>query len=222
MRIVFVGAGDVAVMTARALLAESHEVVIIESDKERIDEVSQALDCSFLHGDGSKPAILSEVGPHQTDVLFCISNDDKANIIASLVGRSLGFKRVITSISDPDLEEICRKLELEDTLIPHRTISRHLQDMVHGLDNVELSTLLRADARFFTFTAGKDDAIRIEKLDLPDDARVIFYYRQDTFHFADADSKLEEGDEVVILTHRKNLQDLRKRWLPRQAEDRIR
>jgi len=214
MRIVFVGAGDVAVMTAKALVRENHEVVIIESNKERIDEISEELDCSFLHGDGAKPAILSEVGPHQTDVLFCISNDDKANIIASLVGRSLGFKRVITSISDPDLEEICRKLALEETLIPHRTISRHLQDMVHGLDNVELSTLLRTDARFFTFTAGKKAAVRIEQLKLPDDARVIWYYRDDKFHFANADSKLEEGDEVVILTHRKNLQDLRKRWAP--------
>lgn len=219
MRIVFVGAGDVAVMTARALVRENHEVVIIESDKERIDEISEELDCSFLHGDGAKPAVLSEVGPQQTDLLFCISNDDKANIIASLVGRSLGFSRVITSLSDPDLEEICRKLELEDTLIPHRTISRHLQDMVHGLDNVELSTLLRGDARFFTFTAGKDAAVRIEKLDLPEDARVIWYYREESFHFADPDSKLEAGDEVVILTHRKNLQDLRKKWHPRQAKD---
>lgn len=219
MRIVFIGAGEVAVMTARSLVGEGHEIVIIEEDRKRIDEVSEELDCSFLHADGAKPAVLAEVGPKQTDILFCLSNDDKANIIASLVGRSLGFTRVITSLSDPDLKEICQELGLEDTLIPHRTISRHLQDMVHGLDNVELSTLLRGDARFFTFQAGDGDAVRTDKLELPENARVIWYYRDDKFHFADTDSKLEKDDEVVILTHRDHLKELRKRWKPKQAKD---
>ena len=68
-------------------------MIIIESNPEKIEELSDILDCSFLNGDGSKPAILREVGPDQTDVLFCLSDSDQANLISSLVGRSLGFKR---------------------------------------------------------------------------------------------------------------------------------
>jgi trk system potassium uptake protein TrkA len=44
------------------------------------------------------PNILREVNPEQTDFLFCLTDSDQANVIASLVGRSLGFKRVVTSI----------------------------------------------------------------------------------------------------------------------------
>lgn len=94
---------------------------------ERIEDLSDRLDCSFLNGDGSTPAILREVGPEQTDVLFCLTDSDQANLISGLVGRSLGFRRVILSIQDSEFEGICRELGLvEDTILPSRTISRYL------------------------------------------------------------------------------------------------
>ncbi|MEJ2690601.1 MAG: NAD-binding protein, partial [Deltaproteobacteria bacterium] len=45
-----------------------------------------------MQGDGSHPNILREVNPEQTDFLFCLTNNDQDNLIASLGGRSLGFK----------------------------------------------------------------------------------------------------------------------------------
>jgi len=76
--------------------------------------------------------------------------------------------------------------------------------------------LLKEDARFFTFTAGKDDAVNVSELGLPKDARVIFFYRDNQFHFADDDTKLRKGDEVIILTHSKNIPDFNERWYPKE------
>jgi trk system potassium uptake protein TrkA len=92
MRTVFIGAGEVSIETAKALVKKGHEVIIIETDKAKIDELSEEMDCSFLQGDGSRPDILREVNPEQTDFLFCLTDSDQANLIASLVGRSLVFK----------------------------------------------------------------------------------------------------------------------------------
>ncbi len=219
MRIAFVGAGVVTVMTAKALIEQKHEVIIIESNREKIDRLSEELDCSFLHGDGGKPAILLEVGPEQTDMLFCLADNDQANLIASLVGRSMGFTRVVTAIENPDFEEICRELGLEETIVPARTTSRHLQNMVRGLDTVELSTVLKDEARFFSFVVEKEDAVTIAKLELPEESRVICYYRDDRFNFANEETTLKTGDEVIILTHSKHLQTLKDRWMPKQAKD---
>lgn len=104
MRAVFIGAGELATITARQLLKSGYDVVIIEKDKERIDELSTELDAGFIHGDGSKPAILREADPAATDFLFCLAGNDQSNIIASLVGRSQGYQRVITRIEDPSYE----------------------------------------------------------------------------------------------------------------------
>jgi trk system potassium uptake protein TrkA len=219
MRIVFSGATALTITTAKTLIKEGHEVIIIEADKEKIDQISDELGCSFLHGDSAKPAVLSQVDPKNSDILFCLTNSDQVNIITSLLGRSMGFKRVITSIKDTDLVQLCRELGLEDTIIPVWALSRYLDNMVRGLDTINLSTLLKEDARFFTFTAGKDDAICVSELGLPKDARVVFYYRDNKFYFADNDTKLRKGDEIVILTNSKNLPDFNERWYPKETNN---
>jgi len=219
MRIAFVGAGEVTVRTAELLIERGHEVIIIENNPERIEDLSDILDCSFLNGDGSKPAILREVAPEQTDVLFCLSDSDQANLISSLVGRTLGFKRVIPSLQDPEYEEICRELDLKDAIVPSRTISRYLADMVEGVDILELSTVIKGEARFFTFTVDKEKGKRVAELDLPGNARVVCYYREDRFSLADEETKLHKGDEMVILAHSDCIDDLRERWNPKEAEN---
>lgn len=219
MRMVFVGASQLAIMTARLLTGRGHEVVIIESEKATIEALSDELDCGFLHGDGSKPVILREAGPDETDVLFCLTNNDQVNILASLIGRSLGFKRVVPSIKDPELMAICLELGLHDTIIPDQTISRYLADMAVGLDILELSTLIKGEARFFSFIASAADAGTVEALQLPAEARVICYYRNGEFNLTTGgDTKIREGDEVVILTHSKHLADLRERWQPNKVD----
>ena len=219
MRAVFVGAGKVSVATAKALIKKGHEVVIIETDKAKIAELSEEMDCSFLQGDGSQPNILREVNPGQTDFLFCLTDSDQDNVIASLVGRSLGFNRVVTSIGDPQFEDICRELGLKDTIIPSRTISRYLEDMVGGGENVELSTVIQDEARFFTFIAREEDAVAAKDLELPAHAKVICYYRDGKFSHADEETAFRIGDEIVILTHSKNMPALQERWQTKPAQE---
>ena len=207
-----------SVETAKALMKKSHEVVIIETDKTKIDELSEEMECSFLQGDGSHPDILREVNPAQTDFLFCLTDSDQDNVIASLVGRSLGFKRIVTSIGDPQFEDICRELGLKDTIIRSRTISCYLEDMVGGSENTEMSTVIKDEARFFTLIAKEEDAVAAKDLKLPADAKVICYYRDGKFSHADKETTFRMNDEVVILTHSKNMPALQERWLPKQTQ----
>ena len=219
MRIVLIGASPVALATARILVARHEEVVIIDRDKQKIESVAQSVDCGFLHGDGSRPAILKEADPGQTDVLVCLTNHDQDNILASLVGHSLGFKRIVTKIEDPEYQHLCTELGLTDTIIPDMNTAATLADMVVGTEAVEISSAIRGEARFFTFVAAEDDAGGIADLQLPDDARVILVYRNDVTLFANESIELLAGDEVVVLTHSRNLKKLESRWRPGQASD---
>jgi len=206
------------VITARSLTKQGHDVIIIEVDKDIIDRLSDELDCGFVHGDASKPAVLSQVNPKDCDFLFCLTNSDQVNIITALLGRSMGFKRVVPSIENAELQHLCSELELDDTIIPVRTMSQYLGNMVRGLHNVELSTFLKHGARFFTFVAGKKESKKVADLKLPEGTKVIFYYRDDQFHFVDAETSFNAGDEIVILAHAENLSALSERWNPEQSD----
>ncbi len=219
MRIVLVGGGETTRKTTELLIQRGHEVVIIDEDPERLEVLAGHLDCSFLEGDGSKPDILEQAGPKLTDVLFCLSGSDQDNIIASLVGRSMGVKRVITRIEDGAFENVCYELGLEDVVIPSRTISHYLSDMAEGRTSFELSSMIKDEARLFTFVVGEDDTGTIGDLELPENASVICYYRNGRFSLVGEDDSLKQGDEVVILTYSENLNGLRERWQPVTADE---
>jgi trk/ktr system potassium uptake protein len=212
MKAVFVGSSTLTVMTTRLLLKRGHEVVIVEQDKTRIESLADELACGFVQGDGSKPAILRETDPAHTDFLFCLTDNDQTNIIAGMVGRSLGFARVVTKIEDPEFEHICLELGLEDMIRPALTIGRYLADMLEGQDLLELSAMIKDEARVFSFVAQAADAGPVSALQLPGDSRVICLYRNEKFMLAEEDTELREDDEVVVLTHRRNLAGLQTRW----------
>ncbi len=212
MRIVFIGAGETSLRTAEQLIRRGYEVVIIEKDEDKAEALAETMDCSFLHGDGSSPAVLKQTQPEESDVLLCLSNSDQDNLIAGLVGRSMGFSKVIVSILDPDFEPICRELGLSDVIIPTRTISRFLADSVIGVDVLELRTVIKGAARIFSFTARKEDAGEVQALELPEEARVVCLYRGKEFLLADPETTIKANDEVVVLTHSRHMDELRDRW----------
>jgi len=124
----------------------------------------------------------------------------------------------VTTIGDPQFESVCHELELKDTIIPSRTISRYLEDMVAGTENVDCSAVIKDEARFFTLIAKEEDTVAAKDLKLPAGAKVICYYRDGKFSHADEETTFQIGDEIVILTHSKNIPALEKRWQPKPAQ----
>ncbi len=216
MRVIFVGASRLTLHTARLLLERGHDVVVIEKVRELAASLNGMLPCGVIQGDGSTPAILKEADPANSDYLFCVTDNDQTNIIASLVGRSLGFRHVVTRIDDPEFQHICIELGLEDTIIPSRTISRYLAAIVEGQRPISMSAMIKNDAALFSFVVGEQDAMRVDQLALPRNCRLVLLYRGDKFILPDDDTALKEEDEAVVLCHASSLDKLRERW--RHAE----
>jgi trk/ktr system potassium uptake protein len=217
MRIVIAGATAVGVATARLLIEHGHDVVIVDPDRAHIDELHNDLDCAYVHGDGSRPRILGETAPHDSDALLCVTDNDQDNIITSLVGRSLGFRRVVTKISDPEFVHICVELGLDSTINADQTTARSLLDTVEGRSVVELSNVLRGDVRFFVFSAREQDAGSARDLSLPQETRILFAYRNNELLATGEDYQVQAGDDVVLLTRSAHLDELTQRWQRKDA-----
>jgi trk system potassium uptake protein TrkA len=212
MRAIFVGASPLTVMAARRLLANGHDVVVIDKDEKEIETLSETLDCGFIHGDGSRPAVLEDLGPDDKDILFCLSSDDQDNIIASLVGDKLGFGRVVTKIEDPDYQGVCTELGLDSVIVPDRDVGERLADMVEGHDTAELDAAVEGGIRFFHYIARDQDAGKIDTLDLPGDARVIVITRDEQSRIATEDDRIETDDKVLVIAPVDDLDELKKRF----------
>lgn len=208
MRVVFLGASHLTVTTAKLAIERGHEVVIVELDQLKIDELSGELDCGFIQGDGSFPSILEEVGPENTDFLICFTDNDQDNIIASLVGQEMGFGQVITRIDNPDFDAICKQLKLEDVFNPDKQIADTLVDTIEGYKRARHFTELIGDLYFFKFLVTESTEKKLNALDLPIDTQIICVFRENEAYLTSHLEMLKEGDVVTLITKHKQIETL--------------
>ena len=100
MDIVIVGAGEVGYHLADILSREEHRVSVLDSDPEKARRLTEALDVQAIVGDGTRVDLLTQAGASKADLVVAVTQNDEANMLACLMSRSLGAKRVILRMKD--------------------------------------------------------------------------------------------------------------------------
>lgn len=89
MRVVIVGAGEVGTATA-ANLAEDNDVVVIESDADRAEELKYELDVLSIHGDGTSLETQNAADVADADMLIACTDSDRTNLVTCGTAKTLG------------------------------------------------------------------------------------------------------------------------------------
>jgi trk system potassium uptake protein len=100
MRVIVVGAGEVGSNIA-ASLAGNHEVIVIDTDSEKIDQLTYSLDILAVKGDGTSLGTLEEAGVDRADMLIASTDSDETNLVtcgtAKTVSEAFTIARVRTA-----------------------------------------------------------------------------------------------------------------------------
>ena len=100
-RIIIAGGGNIGYRLASAL-EDSLNIKIIEVSSERATFLSEQLNHAVvLNGSASDQELLLDENIDKTDVFIALTNDDEVNIMASLLAKRLGTKKVMTLITNP-------------------------------------------------------------------------------------------------------------------------
>lgn len=101
MNIIIVGCGKVGGAIAEQLAVENHDIVVIDTSAERLDEVGSVLDVMCIRGDGVNAAVLAEAGAQKCDLLIAITQSDEVNLLSCLIGKKMGAKNTIARVRNP-------------------------------------------------------------------------------------------------------------------------
>lgn len=102
MRIIIIGAGEVGLHLANILSKESHQVVIVDPEKERIKRAEASLDILAVEGSGSSVQALDQAGIKSAELLIAVSAIDEVNIIACMLADKFGVPRNIARVRNPE------------------------------------------------------------------------------------------------------------------------
>ncbi|MDG1368558.1 MAG: NAD-binding protein, partial [Acidimicrobiales bacterium] len=103
MHVVVVGAGEVGSYVADRLSREGHDVAIIDIDEGKLQRLDDALDVLTVSGSGTHPSILARAGIEHAQLLVAVTANDEANLISSMLAKSLGVRQTIVRIEAGDL-----------------------------------------------------------------------------------------------------------------------
>ncbi|CAM1658416.1 Trk system potassium uptake protein TrkA [Streptococcus oralis] len=102
MKIVLVGGGKVGFALCRSLVAENHDVVLIEQDEAVLNHIVSRFDIIGLLGNGADFAILEQAGVQECDIFIALTEHDEVNMISAVLAKKMGAKETIVRVRNPE------------------------------------------------------------------------------------------------------------------------
>jgi trk system potassium uptake protein len=204
MYVIVAGGGKVGANVMRSLLRMKHEATLIEQRPYRFERLEQEFEHQVMLGDATELNVLERAGiARPPDLVLAVTGDDEDNLIICQIAREgYGVPKVIARVNDPRNQEHFDLLGITQTVCATSNIMGLVEhevpehDLVHLLElrseNLEIvEVLVEAGSP----CAGK----KIDKLGLPDGARVISVVRDGLATIADEDTEIRAGDQVLAI-----------------------
>jgi trk system potassium uptake protein len=102
MNIVIAGAGDMGYHLAEQLSYENQDITLIDLDKDVLDNVSSHLDVMTILGDATSLEILKNANVKGVSMFMAVTTSEKTNLLAAILAKQLGAKRVIARVRNHD------------------------------------------------------------------------------------------------------------------------
>ncbi|QCJ47798.1 MULTISPECIES: Trk system potassium transporter TrkA [Haloprofundus] len=101
MRVIIIGAGQVGESIASDL-DRSHEVVIVERDADRVEDLTYSLDVLAVQGDGTSLSVLREAGIDEADMLIATTDNDETNIVACATAKAISDAFTVARVKNTE------------------------------------------------------------------------------------------------------------------------
>ena len=211
MKIIILGAGQVGSSLAENLTSEANDITVIDTNETTLQALQDRFDLRTILGRASQPAILSQAGAEDADMLIAVTDSDETNMVACQVAytlfhtptkiarvRSLGY------LSHPQLFQQ-EALPVDVLISPEQIITDYIQSLIahpgalQVLDFADKKVqLVGVRAYYGGPLVGRE--LRTIKEHIPNvDIRVAAIYRRDRTIIPKGHTVIEADDEVFFV-----------------------
>ncbi len=206
MKIVIAGGGSVGRFIAEQLVANSHDVLIVDSDPDVVhhnrEVAGKDSPVRWLRGDGCDVEVLKAAGMEQADVIAAVTGDDEDNLVISLLAKQeFAVPRVVARVNHPKNEWLFN----EAWGVDHAVSTPHILTAVVE-EAVAVGSLVRllnfADANLVEVRLASDSPAAgktVVELGVPRDATIVALIRERHVLVPRGETVFAVGDEVLCL-----------------------
>ncbi|HHY13567.1 MAG TPA: Trk system potassium transporter TrkA [Thermoanaerobacterales bacterium] len=206
MRVVIIGAGKVGYQIATSLSNEKHNIVVIDTNQEVLDELNENADVLTIKGSAISTTVLEEAGVCDSDLLIAVTNRDEVNMIASITANQMADLKVIARIRDPEyaneLGFIKEKFGIDYIINPERATAKAIIRDIMNSYSGSVEDFAKGRVRLIEIPIKNENCMvnkQIKDIEIPQNVLIGAISREGKLIIPNGDTYIHESDILHVI-----------------------
>ena len=155
MNIIIIGCGKVGFALAEGLTLENHDVTIIDSSDERLQDAKEELDLMYVVGNGSSINTLLDAGAADADLIIAVTGSDELNLLCCLIAKKQWDCHTVARVRNPiynkEIELIKKSLGISMIINPELAASAEIARLLRFPSAIKIETFAKGLVELLKF-----------------------------------------------------------------------
>jgi len=217
--VIILGAGRTGTYLAQMLEKEKIpvDIKIIEKDYKRAREVSAKLkDSLVINGDGGDLDLLESENVGQADLYVAVTNDDKLNLLSSLIAKNLGVPKTVAKVKRSDIMPLMQQIGVDIVLSPRILTAGKILRYIRRGDIVSVTVLGEDSAEMIELVAQPGSVAvgkELYKIKFPGGSVIGAIVREGQVIIPSGSSIIKAGDHLMVFALPKSIHKVEKLFI---------
>jgi trk system potassium uptake protein TrkA len=220
-KVIIFGATNTGEALAGNLVPRQVEVILLEDDLVRAEEVAGRLNgVRVINGPATEADILLEAGVEAADVFIGVSASDRSNIISAVLAKRKGAKTTIVTTDQPDYLSIVGTLGIDAVVNPRFIAVDQILRLVRGGRISHVASLPETHAEVLELIPEPGSPVTrkaVKDLKFPPNSILGAVHRGDEVILADGNTHVRAGERVVVFCDEDAVPKLQKLFSSRKG-----
>ena len=155
MKIIILGCGKVGYNLAEQLTREGHDITIIDSRDDKVENACNKLDIMGLQGNGTSYLVQEEAGVADADLMIAVTDKDEINLLACLIAKKAGNCQTIARVRNPEYHReigfLKEELGLSMVINPELAAAAEIGRLIQVPSAMEIDTFAKGKVNLVKF-----------------------------------------------------------------------
>jgi len=135
MKIVIAGMGDVGYHLAKDLSNESHDIIAIDTNQQRLTYTDSMADIMSINGSATSLSTLNQANVDKADLFIAVTSSEEMNIASAILAKKMGAGKTIARISNeeylsPDVKINFNEIGIDFMIYPEALVVQETVNLI--------------------------------------------------------------------------------------------
>ena len=131
MKIIIAGASAIGSHLARLLSRSNQDIVLIDENADKLDDISSEYDLMTLHGSPTSVKSLRQADTDEADIFIAVTPDENANVTSCVMAHAMGARKTVAQIDNyeyinADNQNIIHKMGIDTLIYPEKLAAENI------------------------------------------------------------------------------------------------